>query len=184
MKWDEEYLKETLKTLDNDQILSIMAIGEESISKLKLQKIIFLASKILKVDISDNFEAYDYGMFDEALMEEVEDMPEIINKKKNLSLTDFGIAIYNKLLELLDKRIIELFQILRSLDEDKLLEITYNLYPEYTENSKIKDKVIKEPSKIEVYNMLKFNQSLININKKSKYIIKKLDDSIEITKAE
>lgn len=182
MEWDEEYLNDTLKNLDNEQILSIMAIGERSISRLKLQKIIFLSSNILKIDIADNFEAYDYGMYNEAVMEEVLDMSEIIDSSKKLSLTDFGLAIYNRLIEILDQKIIVLFQSLGTLTEDDLLNIAYHLYPEYTVNSKIKDKVIPKTQEttISIDNLLSTSLT----TKKSKYGIKKVGDSIEITKVE
>ena len=177
MYYNDKYINETLKNLTNDDILSIMAIGDESISKLKLQKIIFLASKILKVDIADDFVAYDYGMYNEALMEEVQDMPEIINNGKKISLTEFGIAIYNKLREKLNKKMVDLFDILRSLNEDELLKIAYYLYPEFTTNSKIKDRVLKEEPI--AYNLLSIGS---NSMEKSKYTIKRNGDSLEITK--
>lgn len=180
MDYDDEYVDETLKTLTNEDILSIMTIGEESISKLKHQKIVFLASEILKIDTADDYVAYDYGMYNEVLMEEVEDMTEIINKGNKLSLTDFGVVIYNRLRDKLNKKMVELFDILRSLNEDNLLKITYYLYPELTTNSKIKDRVLKEEPSA-AYNLL----SLVsNSMEKSKYNIKRNGDSIEITKVD
>lgn len=181
MDWDDEYLNDTLKNLDNDQILSIMAIGEESISRLKLQKIVFLSSRILKIDINDNFEAYDYGMYNESLMEEVMDMPEIISKDKKLSLTDFGLSVFKKLMEILDQKIIDLFQSMRRLNETDLLKIAYHLYPELTVNSKIKGRVIYDTSQL---NFSSTNSSGINRIKKAKYDIKRNGDSIEIIKVE
>ena len=75
---------------------------------------------------------------------------------------------------------VELFDILRSLNEDNLLKITYYLYPELTTNSKIKDKVIKEETDA-VYNILSFTS---NAKERSKYNIKRSGDYLEITKVD
>jgi len=120
-------------------------------------------------DLSFDFEAYKFGPFSEQVYDEIEllvnmgavkvvdpdyDVNEYLENPngsefagKKLVLTKKGEKIAEELCEVLDdsleKDLEDLVSKYGSMSSDDLLEYVYRQYPEYTENSEIKEEVLE-----------------------------------------
>ncbi len=136
--------------LDDEDYLIILSLGRDKISQTKIQKISYILSKL--TNYRGNFTAHEYGNFSETIMEKIE-APinrNIYNVYDNTySLTPEGLEIYNAITQKLDNDLghenfvenMELLDILRKMSSEELEIITYYLFPEITENSKIKERI-------------------------------------------
>ncbi|MGC8981926.1 MAG: hypothetical protein ACP5JU_03190 [Minisyncoccia bacterium] len=126
--------------------------------KLFYQKIVFLLSRMFPEyfdDIVDTFEPHHYGPYSDSLMEMADEMKTygIIDDdgklkdeyKKSLNL----LLKEDSELAKLNEKIAEMKEALNDLSEGDLIYLVYNLYPEFTEKSKIKENV--DSDKLETY---------------------------------
>ncbi|MEM0049750.1 hypothetical protein [Thermofilum sp.] len=141
---EEDDVFEELKYLDDLDIAIILTIGSEKLSHLKIQKIAFLASKMLGLE-SDAV-GYAFGPFSETIMEKLTTgylSDYIVKEGRNYTLKDRGLKVYKALSRKLAERgkenELKAIETLRKLPEEKILLLTYHLYPEHTKESKIID---------------------------------------------
>lgn len=158
----EEDVFEDLMYLDDLDVAIILAIGRERMSHIKIQKIAFLVSKLLGLE-SDAV-AYSFGPFSETVMEKLTTgyLSDYVAKEgRHYALKDRGLKLY----EVLGKRLIEkgrenelkALETLRKLPEDKIVLLAYHLFPEYTGESKIIDRIerIKKEMKEKAFKLVR-----------------------------
>lgn len=139
-------LVDELRSLDEDQIISILTIGKKKLSHIKLQKMVFILSRL----ISRNTKAvpYKFGAFDEYLMEKIQskDQDMIVSDNGKYALSQRGLKAYGLVrnsMEAKKPESVVLADALRKMSDDDLLAVSYYLYPESADKSEIKDRVNK-----------------------------------------
>ena len=147
-------------SLDEEDALAILSIGEKEISHTKIQKIAYIISSI--TGIKGDFTSHHYGDFSENIMEKIQSPlnRDIFNVKDDrYSLTVKGNIIYRKLLDEINHaeevKIESLLSLLRKLNAENLEALTYHLFPETAVNSKIRPEINKEISKLKAKNEIK-----------------------------
>jgi len=150
----EEYLRE----MDDYTISIILAIGKGSLDHTKVQKLSYVASQL--VGLETDAEAYNYGVFSETIMEQLQhgylrDLIEKDTKSKTYKLTETGKKLYDVLVEKIKRKlgnlaehICAVLEVLRTRPDKEVLAFTYFLFPESAEKSKIKEEVDKTISSL------------------------------------
>lgn len=140
-------LIDELRTLDSEFLLAILALANTELNHLKIQKIVYILSKLLNKQT--DAVPYKYGAFSESLMEQLESKSQDFIKKENnkYKLTEKGLKAYNilaKRLSVENKELLMNFlETLSKMDDKDLLTLSYFLIPEMAEESEIKDEVEK-----------------------------------------
>ncbi len=135
-----------LDDLDDEDRLAILSIGRGRLSHTKVQKISYILSNV--TELKGKFTAHDYGNFSESIMEKIQSpLNRNIYSVNNDTyfLTSKGTEIYDKVVELLDsdtkQSVLNLLEILRKMNAEKLEVLTYHLFPEMTKKSRIIPKI-------------------------------------------
>jgi len=143
---------EKLSAVEKYVLMLLYAAGGKARGKLWLHKEVFALSKAFS-DLADelDFEAYSYGSFSEAL-DQYGDVLERSGLIEDLRLTDRGLELAKRLWELesddkkeVVKGIAEFFE---KLDRDELLLYTYVNYPEASEESDVRERVVRKRKEI------------------------------------
>lgn len=132
--------------LDDEDFLVILSIGKSRLSHTQVQKISYILSNV--TELKGKFTAYDYGNFSETIMEKIQSPlnRNIYNMNKDTYfLTPKGVKIYEEMVNSLPpdtkQSVLDLLELLRKLNAEKLEVLTYHLFPEMTEKSKIRPKI-------------------------------------------
>jgi len=154
---------ELLEQLDEEDIAIILAIGDRKLNHLKVQKIALIVGKLLGFDIS--MVPYKYGGFSEDIMEKLQSPRNrdlFIRTPEGYSLSENARQIYQILVKKLEEKgrkdITEFIEVIRDLDDDELLALTYWLFPEFTTKSEIKKRVEKKIAELQK-NIMKITRS-------------------------
>ena len=132
-------------------LASMSPVGTGSFSPVQVQKLFFLLDRNIGEQIGGpffNFEPYDYGPFDSAVYQELEELEddglvEMIEQnnfgRRTYRLTDHGLKAGQEALVELEKPmqdyITSLVNWVRSLTFQQLVSAIYNSYPEMKQNS-------------------------------------------------
>lgn len=132
--------------LDDEDYLAILSIGTSRLSHTKVQKISYILSNV--TELKGKFTAHDYGNFSESIMEKIQSpLNRNIYSVNNDTyfLTSKGTEIYDEVVELLDsdtkQSVLNLLEMLRKMNAEKLEVLTYHLFPEMAKNSRIRPKI-------------------------------------------
>ena len=135
-------------SLDDLDYLIILAIGDKVNKSTKIHKIVLVLSTLLNIQMDT--EAYQFGGYSETVAERLNSRSKtqffvkIDNKYK---LTEQGKELYYKLLEQLRAKnredVVKVLDTLHKMSNENLIALAYFLYPETTEKSTVKDKVIE-----------------------------------------
>ena len=139
-KTNDDELMEEFKMLDNDTVLSILSIGDSRMSHLKLQKMVFLLARVGK--LISKATPYKFGAFDEYLMEKLQSKGQDLISRQGAKylLTEKGKEIYLITRDKVREKkpvVVEFSDVIRKMNENELLAVTYFLFPEYASNSEI-----------------------------------------------
>jgi len=140
----EKDVKRELELHDPLDLVLVLAIGPKPASHLAVQKRAILISKILGVD--PEAEPYYYGPYSETITEKLQDAKNATlfrRRSGKYELTPMGARAYELLMERLrvekGEDVPRFIETLHRMNEDELLALTYHLFPESFEESKIKD---------------------------------------------
>jgi uncharacterized protein YwgA len=142
-------------------LLLMMGVNKKPLTGTQLQKEIFILTKV-KEDLREgfNYEKHLYGPFSQVLEESLESPSYLTGafefKDLKFSLSKEGLLKFNKMVEKYKEN--NSFQIFLSslklirdlydeLENEELLFLIYETYPEYTEYSRISDELLKNKSK-------------------------------------
>jgi predicted HTH domain antitoxin len=133
-------------------ILMIIYVAKKIKGRLWFHKEMFLLSKAFNELAEElDFESYSFGPYSEAL-EEYRDMLENSGLIKKLELTEEGLRLAEELWkhekEERKEIIKEIVEFLENLDEDELLLFILVNYPEMTDKSDIREKIMKRRKEI------------------------------------
>lgn len=147
----EERVRVELKSADNEEIFSVLSIGQTQQSHLKLQKMVFILSKLF----GDNSKAvaYKFGPFDEYLMEKIKssDQPFIKSESGKFQLTELGELAFPLVREKIASRrpeLVEFADTLRKMSDRDIIAVVYYLFPDFAAESEIKEDVSHEIERI------------------------------------
>lgn len=146
-----------LKLLDDIDVSIILALGPRKMNNLKIQKLSFLVSKMLKLK-TDAFPS-PYGPFSETIFEKLTTgylAGYVERKPKGYMLTDDGLKIYKALREKLVEKgkesELKALDVIRNLPEKEILVLIYQLFPDHVIGSEIaerlRNKMIKKTASI------------------------------------
>jgi DNA-binding transcriptional ArsR family regulator len=145
MTISEEDVEKELELHDQLDLVLVLAIGPSPAPHLVVQKRAILLSKLLGVD--SEAEPYHYGLYSETITEKLQSAKNATLFRKRdgkYELTPMGMRAYEILKRLVVKKgedILHFIEILHRISDDELLALTYHLFPESFEESKIKEKV-------------------------------------------
>lgn len=124
------------------------------VTKVLVQKVFFLVNRSLD-DKYVQYESLHYGMYSydlEEILEKEEDLG-LINDKRNV--TELGELISKDIKPTQDVKLMErIIDSIKDLNEEDITYLLYNLYPDFTKDSRIKEKV----------NSTKLESAVINLN--------------------
>jgi len=133
-------------SLDDLDYLIILAIGDKGNKSTKIHKIVLVLSKLL--NIQTDTEAYQG--YSEAVAERLNsrsELPFFVKIDNKYKLTEQGKELYYKSLEQLRAKnredVVKVLDTLHKMSNENLIALAYFLYPETTEKSTVKDKVIE-----------------------------------------
>ncbi|MDG7000447.1 MAG: hypothetical protein JRN15_15225 [Nitrososphaerota archaeon] len=147
----EDRLMDDLRLADNEELFSILSLGDARQSHLKLQKVVFILSKIH--NNKSAAVAYKFGPFDEYLMEKIQssDLPFISNESGKYQLTPYGKLAYPKVKQRIGETrpdLVDFADVLRSMSERDIKAVSYYLFPEFTQESEIREEVKHDIEKL------------------------------------
>jgi hypothetical protein len=133
-------------SLDDLDYLIILAIGDKGNKSTKIHKIVLVLSKLL--NIQTDTEAYQG--YSETVAERLNsrsELPFFVKVNRMYKLTEQGKELYYKSLEQLRAKnredVVKVLDTLHKMSNENLIALAYFLYPETTEKSTVKDKVIE-----------------------------------------
>jgi len=133
-------------SLDDLDYLIILAIGDKGNKSTKIHKIVLVLSKLL--NIQTDTEAYQG--YSETVAERLNsrsELPFFVKIDNKYKLTEQGKELYYKSLEQLRAKnredVVKVLDTLHKMSNENLIALAYFLYPETTEKSTVKDKVIE-----------------------------------------
>jgi uncharacterized protein YwgA len=143
----EEDVERELKLHDQLDLVLVLAIGSSPAPHLVVQKRAVLISKLLGVD--SEAEPYYYGPYSETITEKLQDARNATLFRRRgdgkYELTLMGVRAYELLMKRLavekGEDVPRFIETLHRMSEGELLALTYHLFPESFEESKIKGKV-------------------------------------------
>jgi len=146
-KFRKELLKNDLEELSFESKIALYCIkNRQGIKRTRLQKLTFLIDRILRFEevkrISD-VEPYYYGPFSEGLAEQLQGMTDegiLVERNGGYHLTDYGNELTNLIIDDF-AHISNLIGAMNNISDRELVKIVYELFPEFTEKSLIKDKL-------------------------------------------
>lgn len=155
-----------------------------AIDNLYIQKAVFLISKILPDTVAIyDYEPHNFGMFSpevESIIKREQDL----NLIRDLEITDIGKNVIEKISNTERmKEINQIFLDIEGLGKEDVLYLLYKLYPEFTINSKIKERVdsYRLQSAIIPTGDLKDGQEIVIKTDKGNFIkVKRIRDTIKI----
>lgn len=161
-------------------------LGERfSIDNLYIQKAVFLVSKLLPESIAIyDYEPHNMGMFSpevESIIKREQDLGLI----KDLNVTSTG----KRVIETIQKEddvdeINQVFVDINELGKEDILYLLYQLYPEFTVNSKIKERVDSyklQSATIDLIKLKEGDEITIKTDKGNFIKLKKTKDTVKIT---
>ncbi len=130
--------------LDDEDYLAILSMGKRRLSHTNVQKISYILSNV--TELKGKFTAHDYGNFSESIMEKIQSpLNRNIFSVKNDTyfLTSKGTEIYDKAVANLGikQSVLNLLEILRKMNAEKLEMLTYHMFPEMAKKSRIRPKI-------------------------------------------
>ena len=148
-------------TIDKKAVLLSLASLDKKNSHYRIyfEKFLFLLTKSLPdilEDLNDTFEAYKMGPYNEYADEIIDGLQDYNLMTSNKDLSEEGRRLVQELRNDPDSqpivnKIQELNETLVNLDEDDLLYLTYNLYPDYAVQSIISEKA--KSDKLEAFKL-------------------------------
>jgi len=133
-------------SLDDLDYLIILAIGDKGNKSTKIHKIVLVLSKLLNIET--DIEAYQG--YSETVAERLNsrsELPFFVKIDNKYKLTEQGKELYYKSLEQLRAKnredVVKVLDTLHKMSNENLIALAYFLYPETTEKSTVKDKVIE-----------------------------------------
>ncbi|GAF73935.1 unnamed protein product [marine sediment metagenome] len=142
----DDLLKADLEDLSLGTKIALYCIKKRrGIKKTRLHKVAFLIDRIFlcgKTELGEDAEPYQFGMFMEDLAEELREMSEegiLYEKNRGYDLTDYGDELVN-LFSNEFSGMSKLIDALQNIPDMEVVKMAYELFPEYTKKSKIKDK--------------------------------------------
>ena len=155
-----------------------------NITKTLVQKVFFLINRSLG-DKYVQYESLHYGMYSydlEEILEKEEDLG-VIDDKRKLSYSGQEVLMQTRDSQL-KKSIDTIIDSIKNLDEDDILYLLYHLYPDFTKDSRIINKINSYKLESATINLgeIKIGESkLIKTDKNNVLTVKKLDkETLEI----
>lgn len=155
-----------------------------AVDNLYIQKAVFLISKILPDSVAIyDYEPHNFGMFSpevESIIKREQDL----SLMNDLKITDIGKEIIKKISNTENiRKIDQIFSDIEGLGREDVLYLLYKLYPEYTVNSTIKERVdsYRLQSAVIPTNELKEGQEMVIKTDKGNFIrVKRSGNTIKI----
>ncbi len=156
-----------------------------AVDNLYIQKAVFLISKILPESVAIyDYEPHNFGMFSpevESIIKREQDL----NLMKDLEITDVGKSVVEKISNTAGiSKINQVFADIENLGKEDVLYLLYKLYPEYTVNSTIKERVDSyrlQSAVIPAGELTEGQEMVIKTDKGNFIKVKRIKDTIRIT---
>ena len=144
---EEKFIKYDLEEIRPEGKIALIALyNANSMTRTRLQKIGFLLGKVLCLDSEFGSESHHYGPFSQDVLDSLDMMAEKAIVKSDFNeLTEYGKEIVEYMIRVephIWSKASQLAETFKDIRGDQILNIVYDLYPEYTDQSKIKDRTI------------------------------------------
>jgi uncharacterized protein YwgA len=162
-------------------------IGKTNFDKeLKFQKEVFLISKNLSdIGKESSYEADYYGPYSETVAEEFKGLAldEVVqDNQTSIKLLPLGREIAKELVKNYNKKVLDIVsdfkKLLNNMSQEEILTLIYTSFPDYTEESVVKENVMKNRVKIASQLYKKGKISLERASEVSGLILEKLMQEI------
>lgn len=162
-------------------------IGKTNFDKeLKFQKEVFLISKNLSdIGKESSYEADYYGPYSETVAEEFKGLAldEVVqDNQTSIKLLPLGREIAKELVKNYNKKVLDIVsdfkKLLNNMSQEEILTLIYTSFPDYTEESVVKENVMKNRVKIAIQLYKKGKISLERASEVSGLILEKLMQEI------
>lgn len=177
-----EDIQDDVEDLTEKDLIVLTLLRNKTVKVTRIQKLNLFIENILDTNKKNAHGAYHYGGFsdeiDESLSSMKGDGSVSVDSNQQYSLTNYGTLVLDEALKDPDVREkVEAINTISNFFEDvtdqQLLQLTYVLYPDTTEESLIKDKISKRTKKT------KFGNLLVQTNLTKDEAISSLCDDLE-----
>jgi hypothetical protein len=181
-------------TIDQKAVLLVFSNIPRKFKKSRtyLEKFLFLLVKAFPemLDYFDStFESYKYGPYNEYAEEVFDSLKDYRLIDDSYEFTSAGKKIVEEVKKERETnplvlRVEEFSDLLKDLDIDDILYLTYNLYPDFTDKSVIRDKVRSsklESFKVNIKELEGEKEIIVHSDKGSRIKLKKVSSRLEVT---
>lgn len=162
----EDIIEEDLEDLGKYDKLVLAILRFSSAKSTRIHKLGLIINAIIEGNVPESHGAYYYGGFSEDIDASLTQLMEdglVMKTNDEFTLTTYGKKVLSLLEKREDREMEEIIEIasdvvesFSELDDRELLKLTYQLFPELTDKSLIKDKIIKQRIKdISIYSFHK-----------------------------
>ena len=160
-----EEIIEDMSELQKIMVILLYSNGEEPIigktkfdKELKLQKEVFLVSQnISEIGKESSFDADYYGPYSETVVEEFKGLAlddVVQDNQTSIRLLPLGKEIAKELVKSYNKKILDIVsdfkKLLNNMSQEEILTLIYTSFPDYTEESVVKEDVMKNRIKVAI----------------------------------
>lgn len=160
-----EEIIEDMSELQKIMVILLYSNGEEPIigktkfdKELKLQKEVFLVSQnISEIGKESSFDADYYGPYSETVVEEFKGLAlddVVQDNQTSIRLLPLGKEIAKELVKSYNKKILDIVsdfkKLLNNMSQEEILTLIYTSFPDYTEESVVKEDVMKNRVKVAI----------------------------------
>lgn len=181
-------------TTDQKAVLLVLSSIPKKYKKSRVyfEKFLFLVTKNFpeKLDYLDStFESYKYGPYNEYAEEVLDSLKDFGLIDKSNDFSPKGMEIFEAIkmeteIKALANKVEGLSEMLKDMNIDDILYVTYNLYPDFTDKSLIRSKIKSdkmETFKVDVSKFKNHSEIVIRSDKGSSVKMRKVDSRLEIT---
>ena len=160
-----EEIIEDMSELQKIMVILLYSNDEEPIigktkfdKELKLQKEVFLVSQnIPEIGKESSFDADYYGPYSETVAEEFKGLAlddVVQDNQTSIRLLPLGKGIAKELIKEYNKKILDIVsdfkKLLNNMSQEEILTLIYTSFPDYTEESVVKEDVMKNRIKLAI----------------------------------
>ena len=160
-----EEIIEDMSELQKIMVILLYSNDEEPIigktkfdKELKLQKEVFLVSQnIPEIGKESSFDADYYGPYSETVAEEFKGLAlddVVQDNQTSIRLLPLGKGIAKELIKEYNKKILDIVsdfkKLLNNMSQEEILTLIYTSFPDYTEESVVKEDVMKNRIKVAI----------------------------------